>query len=269
MKGSKTHLPIILSGIALLWVLNCNQQIHDAIIHVDTIVAYWANGLMRQSPVIGKIFGTLNTRVGDVIVLTCFGTLFIRHAIKSSTKREAIRRLTWWGWVGFVCVATYLLTCLSEPYICRQIPLTALPDMINVQKLYGVALHTDPESSFPSGHGFAYTFFTLMALAQYTTVGVTIACIGSIMLLSRLIVGVHWLSDITLGAFPLALLMQSLMATSIAYKLRAFMQHWVIYTLLVGKKMFLGGNKTPATPSSAPIRKSDDKVPVLSARDKK
>jgi hypothetical protein len=269
MKGSKTHLPYILCAIALLWVLNCNQQVNHAIIHLDVMCAHWANGLMAYNPAIGKIFGTLNTRVGDAGVLFCFGVLFLRHALKGSSEEESIRRLSWWGWVGVVCVTTYLLSCLAEPYICRKIPLATIPELINVQKLYGVALHTDPESSFPSGHGFAYFFFILMAIGQYTSVGIVIACIGSIMLLSRLVVGVHWLSDISLGALPMALLMQSVMCTA-PLQLRGFIQRLVTNAFLVRRRFLHGDDrKKYSLPAATPAPESIEKLPALSSSEKR
>jgi len=270
MKDIKLQLAFVLAAIAMLFALNANLQVHEAIIRTDVFCAHWANAVLSYSSGLAKTIGTLNTRAGDALVLSCFCTLFAVHSFKSSTKRERIRRLSWWGWVGGVCVTTYLLTCVAEPFISRKIPLAAIPELINVQKAYGVALHTDPGSSFPSGHGFAYMFFSLLALATYPAVGLIIASIGTVMLFSRLVVGVHWLSDIALGALPLALLMSTVMYTRPALWLRALIQRCVVYAyVLSGRFTATNNDKKYVFPTVVPASTtSADKVPALSSTKK-
>jgi len=206
----KTKWPLVLSGILLLFLLNMNTGIHGEIISIDTRAALIMNSVIGISPGLDKMLGWLNTRVGDEVVLSCMCILFLMHSFRGSTSTEVVRRLSFWGWVGALCLAAYAIECGLEHFLRRDIPLLALSQLKNVQTMYGLTLRTSGASSYPSGHAIAYIFFALMAWRRYWRMSLLICAIGFVMLSMRLVLGLHWLSDMTLGSLPISILLDSL-----------------------------------------------------------
>lgn len=203
--------PWIVAGMVLLLLLNQLPAVHHAIISLDRAVAVRANSLLGRSPAFDRQLGRLNTRAGDVFVLALICLVFLVHALRGADSKEILRRLTFWGWTGLLCLATYALQSESEYLIKRKIPILELDQLKNLHAMYGIPLRTGGGSSFPSGHGLAYIFFALMAWRR-GYLGVSLALWGLAVLMPglRLVIGVHWLSDVVLGSLPLAALIAAL-----------------------------------------------------------
>jgi membrane-associated phospholipid phosphatase len=210
LEFDKTKWPIVVAAIGLLALLNANPLIHREIINIDMHVALVANSAIGFCPFTDRLAAWLNTRLGDVLVLSVMVTIFLIHSLRGSTGDEVASRMAFWGWVAVLCVIGYELEGCLEPFVKREIPLLVLPQLKNVQTMYGVTLRTDPYLSFPSGHATAYLFFVLMSWRRYWRMSLLILGLGFVMLSTRLIVGIHWLSDITLGALPCVVLLASL-----------------------------------------------------------
>lgn len=173
-------------------------------------MAVRANALMGHDAAFDQALARLNTRAGDALVLAFMGLLFLAHALCGGDARCVIRRLAFWGWIGAICVGTYALQNASEEFLKRPPPFRAIPQLLDVQATYGIQLRGGGGSAFPSGHAFAYMFFALMAWRRYAPMGKIIGALGVVMVGARLALGIHWLSDVVLGALPLAALMAAL-----------------------------------------------------------
>jgi membrane-associated phospholipid phosphatase len=206
---SKYVLPVIAS-LVLLILLSMAATIYSGIIAIDTDVAVAANSLLGSNATFDKTIGWLNTRHGDALVLSCLCLFFLIHSLKGGSRKEIISRLSFWGCVGGLCLFTYALETGAERFLRRGIPLFALPQLKNVQTMYGITLHTSGASSYPSGHGLAYILFSLMAWRRYLRISLVLWILSVIMISMRLIIGVHWLSDVVLGSLPLSLVVASL-----------------------------------------------------------
>jgi membrane-associated phospholipid phosphatase len=205
-----SHLPLILGGVVALFFLNMNSAIHTVLIHWDTNVAIAANSLLAINPTFDRILGWINTRVGDGVVLTIMASTFIGHSLSASTFEEVVERLSFWAWVAVLCISTYILVCLTAHFYFHPIPLEALQQLHDVRTVYQIPLRSSTLNSYPSGHGLAYLFFALMAWCKrYNRMSLFILALGTIMLSMRVILGMHWMSDIFLGALPLALVLSS------------------------------------------------------------
>ena len=204
-KYKKTLL--VLSVIILLIALNMCSAVHCGIIAIDTNVAHAANSIVGVNQFFDQLLGNINTRSGDFCVLCFLGIIFVAHSLCGSTFTERVRRLSFWTWAGALCLITYAGVCIIYPLIGRATPVTALSELKNVHELYGINVHSTAHESFPSGHGFAYGFFAMLALFKYPRMGLVLASFGAVMLSTRLIIGIHWLSDIVLGSFLLAALL--------------------------------------------------------------
>lgn len=177
---------------------------------LDLVVAYAANDLLKSHFTLAPIAALLNTRVGDVILIGILTAAFMIHALKGENWEIRSQRVAYYLWVGAMCLGTYALVCLTEGHFPRPIPLVALPNLVDVRQYCPIHLHTDPNNSFPSGHALAYCLFTIMYLRSQPKLALLVATLGSLMLMSRLMIGIHWLSDIIFGGLPLAILVAAM-----------------------------------------------------------
>jgi membrane-associated phospholipid phosphatase len=205
-----TKLFMVLAAILLVALLNMNPTVHNAIINVDTLVALRMNSLVGINPIFDRILAWLSTRIGDAFVLIGIYILFFFHSLCGIKLDEIIRRLSFWLWVGILCLITYEILCTPMCTVMRDTPLLALHQFKNLQTIYGFTFHSCPTNSFPSGHGLAYIFFAMMAWKKYFRISLVLWCLAIIMLSLRLIVGLHWLSDIIFGSVFLSLLVVAL-----------------------------------------------------------
>lgn len=201
--------PLIVLGSALaLAVLITNPTLHTVINNWEASPTITANAIVGLHPSLDHLLGWLNTRVGDVIVISLIATTFVAHSFRASTFDDLVERLSFWGWVSTLCISMYLVICATEDLYCHPIPVQALPQLHDVRAMYGIPVHASAFNSFPSGHGLAYIFFAIMAwYKRYTRMSAYLIVLGTIMLSTRLILGMHWLSDIFLGALPISLVL--------------------------------------------------------------
>jgi hypothetical protein len=198
-------------AVAVLAMLNMVPAIHSGIISADTHLAYTFNSVLSINPTFDKLLGILNTRLGDLFVLSCLCFCFFAHISQGTTFTEKVRRASFWLWVGILLVVTYLFSCVIEDHFNRATPLEGLSNLKSVITMYGIVPHSSANESYPSGHGLAYIFFVLMAWRPYRKMALCIAAVGTVMLSMRLIIGLHWLSDIALGSLPLAAMVTCLL----------------------------------------------------------
>ncbi len=201
---------VVLGAAFAMALLNMNHTIHGAIMNVDTQVAIKMNSILGINPILDETLAWSSTRLGDAFMFTCLSLLFFVHALRGGSHNETIKRLSYWIWLAMLCLIIYMISCASEYLIKRNTPIFSLHHFYNLQTKYGVMLHSCPTSSFPSGHGLAYIFFAMMAWQQYFRVSLLLWCLAFIMLSVRLIVGLHWLSDIMIGSLFLSTLFVTL-----------------------------------------------------------
>jgi len=208
-RTAKT-LPWIVAGIVGLILLNKIGAVHDAIERVDLFVALSANSIVGKSYLLDQLMGRVTTRFGDAIMLSIMVGILAVHCLQPKDFHEKARRIAFWGVNGVVCVSTYVFCCLIQNWFMRKIPLAALPQLHNLTKMYGLVPHTSAAESFPSGHALAFLFFAVAAWFAYRRMSFLLLAVGCFVLSIRLIIGIHWLSDMMLGSLPLSLLLVSL-----------------------------------------------------------
>jgi membrane-associated phospholipid phosphatase len=202
------NLPLVLCSVLALSLLSTSSALHAALNNWESVVTVTSNSLIGVYPSLDHILGWMNTRVGDVLVVLLMAAMFATHSFRGSTFSEIVERLSFWGWVATLCITTYLLTCATEHLYCNAIPVQALPQLHDVRSMYNIPVHASAYNSYPSGHGLAYIFFALMAwYKRYRRMSLFILVLGTVMLSTRVILGMHWMSDILLGALPLSLIL--------------------------------------------------------------
>jgi membrane-associated phospholipid phosphatase len=157
--------------------------------------------------------------------------------MRGGSLDQFIHRGAFWLWIGIVCVSTYLLTNLVE--IPHPIPLVAMPELKNVGTMFHLVLRTNPNSSFPSGHAFAYSYFALMSVRFYPRMAVFFGGLFLIMPTIRLVIGIHWLSDILLGALPLAILLVALSWETPIFYLHSWLETTLWRVVRVAELLFV------------------------------
>ena len=230
-NSSAIKLAAIFITITLLSLLNLNPAIHNTIINIDTLVALKLNSIIGINPIFDQAVAWINTRIGDACVLLCICTVFVIHALRANNINETTRHLSFWAWIGILCIVTYLIECASEFFIKRDTPILALHQLKNLQAMYGITLHTCPTSSFPSGHGFAYIFFAVMAWARYFRISIFLWCTALIMLTFRLVVGLHWLSDIIFGSVFMTVLLIACINYTPLKKTYVYVEYMISYAI--------------------------------------
>jgi membrane-associated phospholipid phosphatase len=194
------------AGILML-LLNTNPVIHTAIINFDMRVALGMNSVLGHVPLFDRTIGWLSTRAGDLFILGFICLLFAVHSFCGANLHEVIRRGSFWIWLGFLCASTYLISCSLECFVRRDTPLSVLHPFNNLQTMYGITFHSCPTSSFPSGHGMAFLFFAIMASWRYFRMSLLLWSLAILVLSLRLILGLHWLSDIICGSLFIVLIL--------------------------------------------------------------
>jgi membrane-associated phospholipid phosphatase len=227
-----TNLSVVLCSVLALSVLITNPAIHSAINNWEANLTIAANSIVGMHPSLDRLLGWLNTRIGDLLVISLMAGIFTAHSFGASTFNVLVERLSFWGWVATLCISTYLLVCATEHLYCHPIPVQALPQLHDVRTMYGIPVHASAFNSFPSGHGLAYIFFALMAWCKrYRRMSLFLILFGTIMLATRVVLGMHWLSDIFLGALPLSLVLSSVaLRTPLKQSFRSF--YSITYFLL-------------------------------------
>src|SRR5271167_1813628 len=104
---------VLISVLALL-LLTTSSPIHTSLDSLETGAAIAANSLVGIYPTFDHILGWLNTRAGDALILSVMAIVFIAHSFRASTFAQLVERLSFWWWVATLCIATYVLICLTE-----------------------------------------------------------------------------------------------------------------------------------------------------------
>lgn len=214
-----------------LFAISSIPAVNHALVAMDRTSAYTLNVFIGKNRLLDLALSWLNTKAGDVIVLSVTGAIFAFHCFYKTTLEEAAKRAAFWTYIAFWCLSTYLIVCnVMDELTPRPTPLTAL-NLHNVQALYNVHLHSSALHSFPSGHALAYMMFAIASSKRYPGMCVTFTILGVVMLSIRLILGMHWVSDMILGSLPLSLLVISVALQPFALKLRAFLERIGYVTL--------------------------------------
>lgn len=212
MISSRNKLPLVCILLATVVIGFNYDQLVKWLLEVDQKVAVFTNSIMGQWPLFDQTLIALSTTEGDIVVLSvvCFG--FLLHGLSGRHTEIFVSRTSYWIWIGLCCVATYLFSELFN--MGRYIPLESLAGLFDVRTSYGCVLRTNPFSSFPSGHGFAYSFFALMAFKRYPVTGKLFLGLFFLTAGIRMALGIHWLTDIVFGGLGMTIALERLLAAT-------------------------------------------------------
>lgn len=197
---------LLLVTVTLLVALNFNPIQGGQ--PVDYAVAHFMNGLLGHFLPFDLFAAYISTAGGDILVLCFIWVLMAIHARKAPSQEEMIKRLSFW--ISTLLLILIVCSIVDAFPIMRTIPLHTIHDLLDVRSIFGVVLRTDPYSCYPSGHTLAYSLLVLMAFRRYSKMGSIFLIMALLMLPVRLILGIHWITDMILGSLPLALLINAI-----------------------------------------------------------
>lgn len=194
----------------MVLALSALPPINAFILRLDTIAAFRLNDILGNSPVLDRLFIAFANRRWPRILI---GTILLGwglHSLFAPTRRELASRLSMVLFFTILMSIALLAGEIVEDIAMRQSPSLVLQPFKNVRNLYDTNLRIRDNTSFPAVDAFVYFLLGFSLLRVGKRFGALVLITGLILPLSGCIVGKSWLSDIWLGALPLALLATSL-----------------------------------------------------------
>ena len=194
------------------WLWPATRHLWDTI---DDLTFTCLNQTLDWHVVWSFFWTILNQRLIDLIIFAIFFSLFCLTFRQKTTKEGKLAQLT-----DTVSFGIYvLLTTVSIRIIQHYLPIT---DRQSPSLIYDWAIRLSHQfpwiyckdasgTSFPADH--CYVIITLTVFLMTTTkqkrLRIIMLAVGTFLCIPRLIAGAHWLTDATIGSFPMALIILS------------------------------------------------------------
>lgn len=202
---------------------------------LDQWVFYTLNGSLKQNQAWQTFWAVANTKRFDYATALLILSLFSVHVL-SGNRQQIIQRTA----AGIlILLAVTLAIQVSKNFLDygRPGPSTTLePSILLSQLVSGFEFKDTSGNSFPGDHGIALIMFTsLLWFFAGRTYGMIMALIAAFLMLPRMVVGAHWLTDNLVGSAYISLFALSwLLATPV----HAWLVRW--FTVPVAKVFALG-----------------------------
>jgi membrane-associated phospholipid phosphatase len=212
MNPLKAHprwrpLPLILcNAFALLligsWYTSAGQSFWQ---QPDAWVFFTLNGSLEEGHAWQMFWAIANTKQFDLAFALLIAIVYFVHIFKG-TREEIVHR-TACGMLMAVSVTAVILFSKAFVESGRIGASEVLTPSIRLSELItGFKFKDSSHSSFPGDHGISLIMFTTMIwYFAGRSYGLIIMALSVVMLLPRMVVGAHWLSDITVGSFAISL----------------------------------------------------------------
>lgn len=220
-------LPLFLcNAVALLlfgsWHTSVGQSFWQ---HPDAWVFFTLNGSLAEGHAWQMFWAVANTKQFDMTFALIIAIVYFVHIFRGT--REQIVHRTACGMLMAVAVTSVILFSKAFLETGRIGPSDALTPSIHLTELITDFKFKDSShSSFPGDHGISLLMFTTMIwYFAGRSYGLILMMLSVVMLLPRLVVGAHWLSDIAVGSCSIGLMALGwLLATPLhAVVIRLFM----------------------------------------------
>jgi membrane-associated phospholipid phosphatase len=197
------------SFLIILWLL---PTTHSWIEKFDKIVFFKLNSLISKYPYWQTFWVMANHYYSNDLVFDAIIIGFAFVHIFKSPKHLTARKLAEILFTIIITVLTILLVhrlLMQEIFsVHRKSPVLLNPLNHMLSEITSwINIRTKSKCSFPSGHGtsallFVFSCFILMGPRK----GLLSLFFGLYLMLPRVIIGGHWLSDILFGSLPIALI---------------------------------------------------------------
>lgn len=206
---------LIALGIACLlvisWIVPVTRLFWD---YLDAMTYLWMHHFFLQTDFQQKFWAVMNSRIADHVSQAIFVLILVRYMF--SDKGQFVRKRAWQ--VVFVLVAVVISIIVSKTVqhelskhlsIKRDSPSIVLGHEVVLSKvLPGLENVKDASSrSFPGDHAMTLILLCGFIFCLTKKVGFRIVAVvmALFFLMPRLISGGHWLTDLVMGSFPIAI----------------------------------------------------------------
>ncbi len=172
---------------------------------LDDWVFYTLNGSLAHGSAWQTFWAVANTKRFDYASALLILSLFSVHVLNGN--RQQIIQRTASGILILLAVALTIQVSKNFLDYGRPGPSTTLePSILLSQLVSGFEFKDTSGNSFPGDHGIALIMFTsLLWFFAGRTYGIIMALIAAFLMLPRMVVGAHWLTDNLVGATYISL----------------------------------------------------------------
>lgn len=202
---------------------------------LDQWVFYTFNGSLAEGRIWQEFWAVVNTKRFDYASALLILSLFGVHVL-TGDRQQIIQRTASGLLIALAVVLTIQVAKNFLDY-GRPGPSTTLqPSVLLSQIVTGFEFKDSSGNSFPGDHGIALIMFTsLLWFFAGRTYGLIMAAFAAFLMLPRMIVGAHWLTDNLVGSTYISLFALSwLLATPV----HGYLVRW--FTIPVEKAFNLG-----------------------------
>ena len=195
------------------WFFPLSQALWHSL---DAWFFQWANESLRGN-ILTQIFWALaNIKITDLfgaVFIITFSLLYIFNAGKEEVKVRIAQFLYYLIWfeIGILFLKEAFFSILVAINFLRESPSLVFENPILLSKVCPwLKIKDSSRWCFPGDHAFiVLEWATFMWVYAGRRIGILAFVSSTLFIVPRLIAGAHWLSDILLGSFPIALLFAS------------------------------------------------------------
>lgn len=201
-------IPLILllnaAGVALFlsWYLPVN---HGFWFPIDSGVFHFFNEQLVKSQVILWLVAITNNRAFDGCSLLAMGCLMLSFWLKEDATGR--RRIIMIGLVMLLTAVVINQLAQGLMPVKRSSPTLFFPDIHRVSELLHISTKDASKDSFPGDHGMMLLIFASFMLRYFGKKAFAVALIIVVVFaFPRVMIGAHWLTDITVGSLSAVLI---------------------------------------------------------------
>lgn len=197
--------------VSLLFLFSL-PSINERILVGDIGIASTLNELVGKSPVFDHLVLAFADRMADermLVVLSVIAAIFI---LTSANRPTTARRASLVAYLVLIGVGGILVQEFVEETVRRRSPAYELKGFRDIDGFYDDRVEVLSRETFPSDDGFGYFLIGLTLLRMGIMHGLFFFGAGLVFPLARCIVGSQWMSDLYLGALPMAILVSAVAA---------------------------------------------------------
>lgn len=190
-------------GLALLYLWSRNYALHDAVHDFDDRAYLYLNGLIEHKGFLQTAVAFANSRIYAFLTFFMLAGILVSFFLLSD-RYDLGRRVALGLVIAFFSFfVTELRRRLDLFEMKRESPSLALDTSTDLEKIYPEwwDIKIISHNSFPSDHATAFLLITVLLwrFAGWRW-GVGMLALMPFILLPRLMVGAHWLSDMVVGS---------------------------------------------------------------------
>jgi membrane-associated phospholipid phosphatase len=198
--------------VLALLVVAAIPPVNREIVSFDRTAALSLNRMLGDSPVLDTIVAAFADRYAHVYLLLFTIAAFAVYVAVADSRPDRARRLALLLFLTAAGVLALLADGILDEIVRRPGPTYVMGDELKRpgRLLMSEHIDTTTHESFPSTHGMYFFLLGFILLRLGHRFGAIFILGGIVVPLAKCMVGRHWVTDVYLGALPLAFLLSAL-----------------------------------------------------------